>query len=414
MDNNGSGGTKESTGSVELVRQLNLCSFPDASSLPVVQLRGYELTSDYLIKNGFDRPILVHCKDGLDLRVPHDSFSVQDVEDHVGSLKEVDIIDVEQQEEGHMLMREWTEYFTSICRPRILNVVSLEFTGTKLADLVDPPRIVHDLSWVSNHWPTDIPPEDMQFVRPEVQRYCLMSTKDSYTDFHIDFGGTSVWYHILRGEKIFFLIPPTTRNLLLYERWLVSPNKLETLFAKLVDVCYRCEIKAGETVFLPSGWIHAVITPMDSLVFGGNFLHSLSIPLQLKIYEMEKRTHTPDRYLFPNFETLHWFVLKHMRETLTEHREDHTAVPAYLSNGARCLFETLRDWSSDLDLRNRIHRNVIPDTIRHRRLLQDMAKELQLLRKGGGRKRKPGRKRKRSESTSDDEVQRQTKATDST
>ena len=33
--------------------------------------------------------------------------------------------------------------------------------------------------------------------RPEVQKYCLMSVKDSYTDFHVDFGGTSVWYHVI-------------------------------------------------------------------------------------------------------------------------------------------------------------------------------------------------------------------------
>ena len=33
-------------------------------------------------------------------------------------------------------------------------------------------------------------------------RYCLMSVKGCYTDFHIDFGGTSVWYHILHGEKV--------------------------------------------------------------------------------------------------------------------------------------------------------------------------------------------------------------------
>lgn len=25
-----------------------------------------------------------------------------------------------------------------------------------------------------------------------------MSVRDSYTDFHIDFGGTSVWYHVLK------------------------------------------------------------------------------------------------------------------------------------------------------------------------------------------------------------------------
>lgn len=54
---------------------------------------------------------------------------------------------------------------------------------------------------------------------PKVQKYCLMSPKECYTDFHIDFGGTSVWYHILRGKKVFWLIPPTTLNMELYEQW---------------------------------------------------------------------------------------------------------------------------------------------------------------------------------------------------
>jgi len=57
-----------------------------ASKLPLEVLRGFELTEDYLIKNGFRRPILVHCKDGLDLRVPPDDFSVHDVEEYVGML----------------------------------------------------------------------------------------------------------------------------------------------------------------------------------------------------------------------------------------------------------------------------------------------------------------------------------------
>ena len=29
-----------------------------------------------------------------------------------------------------------------------------------------------------------------------------MSVAGCYTDFHIDFGGTSVWYNILHGEKV--------------------------------------------------------------------------------------------------------------------------------------------------------------------------------------------------------------------
>lgn len=27
-----------------------------------------------------------------------------------------------------------------------------------------------------------------------------MTTAKSYTDFHIDFGGTCVWYHVFSGE----------------------------------------------------------------------------------------------------------------------------------------------------------------------------------------------------------------------
>ena len=41
--------------------------------------------------------------------------------------------------------------------------------------------------------------------------------------------------------------------------------------------------------------IHGVYTPVDSVVFGGNFLHSLNIGLQLKIYELEKRMGVPQR-----------------------------------------------------------------------------------------------------------------------
>lgn len=43
-------------------------------------------------------------------------------------------------------------------------------------------------------------------------------------------------------------------------------------------------------VLASSGWIHAVYTPVDSMVFGGNFLHSFNIPMQLNICNIEDRT----------------------------------------------------------------------------------------------------------------------------
>ena len=114
----------------------------------------------------------------------------------------------------------------------------------------------------------------------EIRQFIALNC--NFADFHIDFGGTSVWYHIFEGEKIFYFIQPTSNNLSLYERWQRMAGQSETFLGDMVDKCYRLVIKQGQTVFIPTGWIHAVYTPKDSLVFGGNFLHSLNIQLQLK------------------------------------------------------------------------------------------------------------------------------------
>lgn len=83
--------------------------------------------------------------------------------------------------------------------------------------MVETPKIVRKLSWVENLWP-----EESVFERPNVQKYCLMGVKDSYTDFHIDFGGTSVWYHVLRvgGRTIHFKSIPATLTLVLQSKWI--------------------------------------------------------------------------------------------------------------------------------------------------------------------------------------------------
>lgn len=51
------------------------------------------------------------------------------------------------------------------------------------------------------------------------------------------------------------------------------------------------------------GWIHAVYTPEDTLVFGGNFLHSFNIPMQLNIYSIEDRTRVSSSSYSPHLNT---------------------------------------------------------------------------------------------------------------
>ncbi|KAL5013885.1 hypothetical protein ScPMuIL_008155 [Solemya velum] len=191
------------TGTVVFIKELKNRNFPLADEQSVSRLHGSQLTINHLLEKGFDMPILVEKKDGLGLTVPPSNFTIQDVENNVGSMREIDVIDVAKQEDYKMLMREWTEYYNSPNRQKIFNVISLEFSNTKLSELVQPPSIVRQLSWVSNFWPESLP-EDCTYSKPEVQKYCLMGVRDSFTDYHIDFGGTSVWYHVLRGEKVFY------------------------------------------------------------------------------------------------------------------------------------------------------------------------------------------------------------------
>ncbi|KAL3853526.1 hypothetical protein ACJMK2_017061 [Sinanodonta woodiana] len=393
------------TGTVAFIKELKNRVFPSADETSLIKFpNGNTFTKEYIEKNGFDVPVLVEKKDGLGLTVPPANFSIQDVENYVGSMREIDVIDVARQEDYKMLMREWTEYYNSPNRDKIFNVISLEFSGTKLTELVVPPTIVRELSWVSSGvWPDQLP-DDCPYTRPEVQKYCLMGVRDSYTDFHIDFGGTSVWYHVLRGEKIFYMIRPTVANLALYESWLSSSNQSEMFLGDQVDNCYKCTIKQGQTIFIPTGWIHAVFTPIDSLVFGGNFLHSYNIPLQSEVYEIERRMHTPEKYLFPSFETINWYAAKHILDILRDYIEDGQSPPPYITDGAKALAIHLKSWTQRKDVsilqfaKNAKHE--VPEHIQYGKLLKDLNKEIRTVESRLSDKNSPLKAKKRKKKIS--------------
>uniref|UniRef100_A0A8C2CIE5 PHD finger protein 8 n=1 Tax=Cyprinus carpio TaxID=7962 RepID=A0A8C2CIE5_CYPCA len=357
------------TGSAQFVRELRSRTFPSADEV-LLKPTGAQLTVEFLEERSFSVPVLVLRKDGLGMNLPPSSFSVSDVEHYIGSDKEIDVIDVNRQADLKMKLGEFVEYYNSPNRDRVLNVISLEFSDTRLSNLVETPKIVRKLSWVENLWP-----EESIFERPNVQKYCLMGVKDSYTDFHIDFGGTSVWYHVLRGEKIFYLIRPTAANLSLFERWSSSSNQNELFFGDQVDMCYKCSLKQGNTLFIPTGWIHAVLTPVDCLAFGGNFLHSLNIDMQLRAYEIEKRLSTADLFRFPNFETVCWYVGKHLLDTFRGLRENRRHPATYLVHGAKALNNAFRSWT-----RKEVPGGKdVPETIKTQQLVKDLAKEIRLV-----------------------------------
>lgn len=325
----------------------------------------------------YDKPIHVQdTPESLGLTV--EKLSVRDISSILGPLTPIRVIDVRHQEElegwklGDMVeyfdqrAQERTENQPDMIQPsleatptrktlprsiksdptrqkqrtRVLNQISLELSQTSLNRRITPPQFVRDVCWIHQAWPKDRP-------TIEAQLYCLTSAAGSYTDFHIDFGGTSVWYHVITGEKVFLLIAPTEENLKAYETWLRSKDQGFTFLPSLLDSpsqYVKVVLRAGETMIIPSGWIHAVYTPKDSVVFGGNFLHGMDVGMQLRAHAIEERSKVPEHMRFPDFVQLHFFVgsfyLQQLREDMLSRRELEE-LPT--------LVGKLREWWSQLE-----------------------------------------------------------------
>ncbi|XP_064878140.1 lysine-specific demethylase phf2-like [Oncorhynchus nerka] len=357
-------------GSQVFIKELRSRTFPSSEDI-VVKLNGSQLTMDYLEEVGFNEPILVLKKDGLGMSMPSPTFYINDVENHVGPDIGVDVIDVTKQKDSKMKLKEFVDYYFSTSRKKVLNVINLEFSDTRMDSIVESPQIVRRLSWVENYWP-----DDALLGKPKVTKYCLIGVKDSYTDFHIECGGASVWYHVLKGEKIFFLIKPTSANLSLYERWRSSANHTEMFFADQVDKCYKCTLKQGQTLFIPSGWINAVLTPVDTLAFSGHFVHNLSVEMQMRAYEVEKRLKVNCLTPFPNFETACWYVGRHLLERFKGLHKANRQPAGYLIHGAKIINGAFRTWTKKQALLE--HEDELPENMKPTQLIKDLAKEIRI------------------------------------
>lgn len=264
------------------------------------------MTHDYEYDHSPD-----YGQDKLDMVIPQ-GLTVRQVAELYGPHEKVDVIDVKSQESASWNLKKWADYYESKSKKQIKNVISLEVSSSKLGRLIKRPKVVRQLDLADSVWPPDLKAKG-DF--PKVQLYCLMSVADSFTDFHIDFGGSSVFYHILKGKKTFLFIPPKSKNLKKYEQWCQSPVQQQTFLADQTKECYRVDLSAGDTMLIPSGWIHAVWTPEDSLVIGGNFLTRMHYGMQIQIAEIEKNTKVAMKFRYPHFQKVLWLTaIKYLKD----------------------------------------------------------------------------------------------------
>jgi hypothetical protein len=327
--------------------------FPE---LPLETFDSASFSFDRIKQIGFDFPFLVKGTDeNFGIELPPRSWTLKTIASFIGEDTPVRVIEVATQSEIQTLTllqyADYLELSRTSSSQKVLNMISLEFSNTKLNDLVSPPAFVNTIDWVQRFWPIErIARNDF----PRVQKYCLAGMAGSYTDFHIDFGGTSVWYHILWGMKKFLMIPPTPTNLKVYEDWSCSHDQSNIFLGDRVSDCYIVNLIPGETLIIPSGWIHAVFTPEDSLVFGGNFLHSFSITKQLQSFKIESRTKVDEIYTFPYFRQINFCVLMLFYKLLVAKKDQFDIkreISTLVVNQIPILLKNCELWTKDKGIR---------------------------------------------------------------
>lgn len=65
-----------------------------------------------------------------------------------GSRRIVDVIDVNTQQQIEMSMMQFARYYSNPNRDKIYNVISLEFSHTKLENYIQTPKLVSDLYYI--------------------------------------------------------------------------------------------------------------------------------------------------------------------------------------------------------------------------------------------------------------------------
>ena len=69
-----------------------------------------------------------------------------------------------------------------------------------------------------------------------------------------------------------------------------------------------------------------------------------------RIYEIEKKIHTPEKFRFPAFETTNWYAARTIANDLREMNNVGLKCPLTLLHGVKALIITLKQWNQDKDV----------------------------------------------------------------
>ena len=287
--------------------------------------------------NGLGRIMVVRGKEGgkadedLYISYPRAMSSLSSMKRFIDPSMQIPTIQVDTQDEGpSWSMKDICAYFETPKKNRkhLLNIVSFNLALTGLDGHIMPPACIRDLDLVGRAWPSqsstifqhacvsnpfasieELDKIDLEaYSPPQTLTYLLLGPEGAYTDWHVDMGGSSVWYHVVTGQKTFMAAPDTSHNVTEFLKWSSSTKDQSTFLGQRLEKCVRLELHAGDTLFLPGGWFHAVSTPKDTIVLGGNYINPLRLENALHVVMMEQKLRVGADAKYPKYDMLMYYA----------------------------------------------------------------------------------------------------------
>ncbi|KAJ9110223.1 hypothetical protein QFC22_004272 [Naganishia vaughanmartiniae] len=184
----------------------------------------------------------------------------------------------------------------------------LEFTGTRLAESITLPflqREINPLVRFARHL------KRSKAVKASL--YIMSSKAGSFTPWHVDAAGEAHWLSVVSGVKWVYLLPPTKHNVEIWRSAETGTIRADLIW--LPDLCrtpvVKVELKEGEALLIPSGYLHAVFTVEDSLALAGAWISEFNMGCHMVLRGLEIVAKNRKDNGYPQFERQCWLIARY-------------------------------------------------------------------------------------------------------
>ena len=203
-------------------------------------------------------------------------------------------------------------------RKRLLTA-EVVLDGTPLGG-VGPPAAVAAADAVPPSWPPSLGPS------PRAGAALALYPAGGFTDWRPAPGGATGWLFGLAGRLSVVAAPPSTRNAATFAAWVTDTPLGARSGAALVrslDGIVRADIRPGDALFVPAGWLSAVAAPAlgpsapdGAAALTGAALLASTAPALAAASSLEDDVGARPRHRWPAFEAVAWCMAERLARVL--------------------------------------------------------------------------------------------------